>query len=194
MEFRKLTSPPAGPLIALSDAKAQLRVDHTDDDTVIAGLVDAAAGYLDAEHGILGRALLTQTWTLTLPRFGETIDLPLPPVQSVTEVTYFDTDGVQQTVPVQDYRLVAGPDSAVVELTDGASWPSAASRSDAVSVAFVTGYGTATEIPAPIRQAAMLLVGTWYEHREAATMKSFGEMPVGPRMLLAPFRVPEAMF
>jgi uncharacterized phiE125 gp8 family phage protein len=57
-----LTAPAAEPL-SLAEAKAFLRVEHDDDDGVIAALIAGARLYVE---GQTRRALLTQTWRLVL--------------------------------------------------------------------------------------------------------------------------------
>ena len=131
-----LISAPAADIISTDDAKEWLRVDSSDEDALIDSLVAAAAGYMDGPEGILGRALVTQTWGVSLHQFpaGEVIYLPRPPVQSVTSVTYFDADNVEQTLSSASYRLIVKGDEAWIELIEGASWPNAYTRSDAVWV------------------------------------------------------------
>jgi uncharacterized phiE125 gp8 family phage protein len=56
-----------------------------------------------------------------------------------------------------------------------------------------TDDGTGTHylgiVPEPIRQAMLLLVGHWYEHREQASPASIEQIPVAAQSLLAPYRV-----
>lgn len=189
-----LLTAPAEPLISTSDAKAWLRVTSSAEDALIASLVAAAQGYLDGRDGILGRALVTQTWAYTLPAFPSgSLVLPLPRVQSITSVEYFDADGVEQTLSSAVYRLVANDDDALLEVVDGETWPSAMARNDAVTITFVTGYGAASAVPAPITTAAKLLLANWFEARAATTDKPMSELPMGVRALLMPYRVPRGL-
>lgn len=189
------TGAPAAALISDADAKAWLRVSSSSEDDIVSSLVSAATAHLDGIDGILGRALITQTWVMTLAGFpaGDLL-LDLPPVQSVSSVTYYDADNASQTVSASDYRLVIGADSARLELTDGAAWPSTYDRGDAVAVTYVTGYGdAATDVPAPIITAAKLMLANWFENREGVTENSFSALPMGVRMLLMPYRVPRGL-
>jgi uncharacterized phiE125 gp8 family phage protein len=74
-----------------------------------------------------------------------------------------------------------------------ASWPSATLRDvNGVNVRFVAGFGSAgTTVPQPIRQAILMLVGHYYENREAilATGAMPKEVPLGVDSLLWPKRV-----
>ena len=53
---------PAEPVVALADVKADLRVDHSDPDSVIQAQIDPATSQLDGYSGVLGRCLVSQTW------------------------------------------------------------------------------------------------------------------------------------
>jgi uncharacterized phiE125 gp8 family phage protein len=165
---------PATGLISLSEAKAHLRVDDTAEDAYISALVAAASAYLDARDGVLGEALVTQTWRLSLPRapFGN-LALPLGPVQSIAAIKYYDVGNVEQTVNPADYRLAG----SVVELVDGKSWPDAAAREIAFWVDFVAGYGAAADVPETARILCRLMVGDMFENRQAATDAPLSSTP-----------------
>lgn len=184
----RVTAPADAP-VSLAQAKAHLRVDHEDDDLYIAALIDAATGHLDGWPGILGRALVSQTWrqgSSCFPADG-VIRLPLAPVVSVESITYLDPESAVQaldaaayTAPVADglgpyVRLVVAP-------------PATARRDNAVSVTFAAGYGAPADVPAAIRHALLLMVGHWYAAREAASAVAMTELPLGVSALLAPFR------
>ena len=177
-----LIAAPNGFPVSLAEAKAHLRVTHDDEDAVISGMIGAATSLLEGPNGILGRALITQTWRLAVPylRYRET--LPLAPVQSIQAVTYIDTDDAQQTIAATDYRHVGD----LLEFDEAI--PGAAVRSDAFRVDFVVGYGEAADVPEPIRMAMLLLIGQWYEHRSTVGQEN-GEMPFAFRQLTAPYRV-----
>jgi uncharacterized phiE125 gp8 family phage protein len=178
-------------LISLADAKGHLRVDGDDEDAVIAALVDAATQYLDGWQGILGRALMPQTWELYLDRFPASgaIRIPLGPLLEVQAVDYAAADdGAETTVPVEDYVVdTVSPDGWIVP-AGGASWPATLDAINAVKIRFVAGYPDAASVPAPIKAAALLLVGNWFENREAATQGAMSELPMAVNALLAPYR------
>ncbi|MEM6847594.1 MAG: head-tail connector protein, partial [Pseudomonadota bacterium] len=100
-----LTSGPAVLPLTLAEAKDHLRVAHSDEDTLITRLIETATQHVDGLDGILGRACITQTWTLTLDAFPSVIILPLPPCQSVAAITYIDTNGASQTLAVSRYQV-----------------------------------------------------------------------------------------
>ena len=63
----KLTAAATAAAVSLAEAKLHLRVDSTDDDTLIAALVAAAT---DAAEHLMGRAVMPQQWQLTLDSFA----------------------------------------------------------------------------------------------------------------------------
>lgn len=167
-----LDSPPTQALVSLDDAKAHLRLNGIDDwDTLLQDQVDAAHGQLDGYAGRLGRALAPQTWILYLPGFPAAgspgsvlaiIRLPLPPLLSVTSITYVDTNGVTQTLSSSLYQVLDG-ERAEIRPAYGQVWP--ATRIDtarAVAITFECGYEqSAGAWPAkiqPVRSALKLLV------------------------------------
>ena len=189
------TVAPAVTPVSLVEAKAQLRVDTSDDDTLITALIDAATEHLDGYTGMLGRALITQTWRQQLPRFpsrGETIGLEVGPVQSIASIAYFDADNVQQVLAASVYVLLEDESGPLVMLQVNQSWPATFAREDAVTVTYVAGYGdTGSDVPAGIRQAMLLLIGAWYENREQTVIGvsvTDLPMPVGIDALLTNHR------
>lgn len=190
--FSSLVSGPVAPLLTTAEAKEHLRVDLNDENDLIDAYVSAATDMVDAQWGELGRALITQTWRLTLPIFpaSGTIILPIPPVQRVTGITYYDADNAQQILAANTYRLTVKDEYAVIDKVSGASWPSTFSRPDAVELQYDTGYGdNATDVPEGIRHAVRLLVSHWFGARSAATEGSFKELPLGVRSLLQKYRI-----
>jgi len=183
------TVAPAADVVSLTEAKAHLKVEHTTDDTLIAGLIAAATQHLDGWSGALGRCLVTQTWRQSFDAFQAcgTIRLALPDVQSVV-VAYTDTAGDPQTLDAANYHLINDVYGAAVVLASGATWPASAERPDAVSVTFVAGYGLAAAVPAPIKAAILLHVGNLYENRSAVDDDSLAPLPMAYDALIGPYR------
>ena len=161
-----LVTEPASPLITTAEAKAHLRIDHSDEDTLIDAMVSAATARIDGCEGVLGRALINQTWRQDFAEFDSSMRLPLEPVSSITSITYQDSLDAQQTLASSVYTMLTDERGSYITLNSGQSWPASYFRPDAVSVTFVAGYGSAsTDVPQAIIQAALLMVGDWYEHR-----------------------------
>jgi uncharacterized phiE125 gp8 family phage protein len=151
------TVAPATTPVTLSEIRAHCRVDGTDSDAVLSALLAGAVDYLDGYSGILGRALVTQTWRQDFAGFDTCLRLALRPVASIASVTYYDADGVSQTLAAPTYALRSDALGAYVALGHGQSWPSVTSRDDAVSVTYIAGTPSA-DVPAAIKAAIVLRV------------------------------------
>jgi len=167
-----LVTPPAAEPVSLTEAKAHLRVEITDDDTVITNLITTAR--VDLENAT-SRAWITQTWDLVLDDFpaSDEIKIPRPPLQSVTSITYKDKDGNSFTFDAANYVVDVDAKPGRVVLADASTWPGATLYpAGAVRVRFVAGYGDADDVPKPLRQALLLLLGHYYENREAVLVSA----------------------
>lgn len=186
-----LVTAPAATPVSLGQAKAHLRVEHTDDDYLITGLIEAVTARLDGWSGILGRALVTQTWRQDFQEFpsGDVLRLPLHPVQSVSSVTYADAAGATQTLSPSLYRFAVDALGPAIVLDDDAVWPVTDERPAAVSVTFVCGT-VPSLVPGAIKSAMLLMIGDLYRFTESAVSGSVSEvpMPVSVQALLAPYR------
>jgi uncharacterized phiE125 gp8 family phage protein len=171
------------------EADVHLRLDgDTTEQAFVESLIAAAAAHLDGWSGVLGRALVTQSWRQDFAGFG-CLRLPLAPVSSITSVTYYDGDNAQQTLATSVYQLLTDARGPLVDLKPDQDWPATYTRPEAVSVTYVAGYGAAADVPAAIRAAILLLVGHWYENREASVVGvSVAELPLAVDRLLNPYR------
>lgn len=173
--------------VSATEAKAHLRVDHSTEDTLITSLVAAATEHLDGYTGILGRALVTQTWRQDFDEFtGQCMRLPML-AATIASVKYRSSDGTLATVSSDDYSLKADALGSYVRFDDDFSYPSDLAQSQAVLIEFTAGYGNAEDVPAPIKAAILLLVGHWYENREAAG-EPMAELPLAVAALIEPYR------
>lgn len=171
MVLSLVTAPTTDPL-DLETVKKQCRMEGLGDEDAFftSQLIPAVRDHAELATG---RALLTQTWDLKLDAFPLEgwIEIPKPPLISVTSVTYVDTGGVTQTFASSNYLVDApvGPRCrrGRVALASGQAWPTTQSRVNAVTVRFVAGYGASRTALPPLLVAALLMdVATRFEHRE----------------------------
>lgn len=149
--------------ITLELLKAQLRVDTPDEDVLLQFYLDAAVEQLDGPEGILGRAIGTQTWELLMDEFPDgPMAFPIPPLQAVTSVKYLDAQGVERTVPQNEYAVDVL--SSPGWLIPADSWPEVFGTPNAVTVRFVAGY---VNTPARLQLAIAMLVADMMANREA---------------------------
>ena len=179
------TVAPAEMPVSLAEAKAHLRVDHDDQDDLITAQIKAATAWLDGYSGILGRALVTQTWRQDFDRFANRLPLPVAPVSAVVSISYFDAGNVQQMLDPGVYELLADARGAYVTLQPGQAWPATFRHTDAVSVSFTAGYGAAADVPEPIRQAILLIVQRLFDGADTAIDVAIDRTV---QALIAPYR------
>ena len=184
------TIDPTAALVSLNDAKLHCRVDGNDEDALITNLVLSAVSYLDGYSGILGRALITQTWRVDYAAFEDLMRLPVGNLISVLAVTYYDVNNAQQTLADTVYSSLSDTGGPFIGRKANQSWPATYTRPDAVRVTWTAGYGAAAaNVPMPIRQAVLLLVGHWYENRATVNVGNIvSAIPFTVDALLAPFR------
>lgn len=196
MPLRLYTAPTAFPL-SLEETKLHLRVDGADDETLITALIAAATAHFDGVTGILGRSLMPQTWDLFLDAFpdGREIELPLPPLVSVTGLYYLDPvtgiEGAAWTATNYTVDTYSKPGRVVLKPTS--EWPTPIYDGiNAVRVRYVAGYASAALVPAPIKAAMLLTIGDLYENRETAVIGAVAtEIPMSAtvKALTEPYRI-----
>ena len=185
-----LTTPPAALPLDAATVKRHCRIDHDDDDTFIEGLIDGVVNYLDGPSGILGRAIMEQTWTLELTDWPSTLSLPIEPVTQIT-VTYLDADANSQTLGSDQYVIADAPsqptkwnwaeDVTAPALSATAAYP--------VTFTMIAGAPTADDLDPGLKVAMQLILGHWYENRETVVVGAGGaELPMAADALLARYR------
>jgi uncharacterized phiE125 gp8 family phage protein len=173
--------------LTLAEAKQWLRVDHLDDDGLIASLIRAAREVVEARTG---RALLAQTWRIVADHWPADglLPLPLTPVASVVAVRLIDTAGIASIVASSAYKLEPGEEPPVLCIP---SVPTPGRQRSGIEIDVVAGYGPApADCPAPLRQAIRLLVRQAYETRGPAGGPATPDAMKDVEALLAPYRAP----
>ena len=197
-----VTTPSAEP-VTLAEVKNWIKQDGNDDDALITALIGAAR---ESAERYLRRALITQTWRLTLDLeqnnyardlpggvydmpitvlYGglpDVIELPLPPLQSVTSVTTYDLDNTGTVYDASNY-FVDTAGSRIV-LKQDAVWPGTLRSLAACEVVFKAGYGDdATLVPQGIKTAILMHLQKMYDERIVC------DMPASCQSLLSKYRV-----
>ncbi len=160
------TAPTKAEILVLLTAdalKATRRVKHSQEDALYEDAIVEAFDFFDAK-GWLNRAILTQTWKAYPTKWDTVIELPFPPLQSVTSITYTDTDGATQTLATSVYGVSTNGLFGTVYLKDGQSWPDLHADPDPICITFECGYGAGAAVPAGIRKAIKLLATHYFEN------------------------------
>jgi uncharacterized phiE125 gp8 family phage protein len=155
-QLEVLTQP--APPVTVEQARAHLRVDHGYDDAYIEALVDAARQH--AEDAYLWQSTTRREYRLLTDGVALEVTLPMGPVDGVAEVQWMDAEGSYWPV-TGGWRLTwAEPGRLQID-----ELPAEAVR---LAVRYTAGP---LEAPAWMRQAVLLLVGYWYEQRQAAEVR-----------------------
>jgi uncharacterized phiE125 gp8 family phage protein len=186
-----LTAAPALEPVSLAEAKAHLRVDGTAEDTLVASLIITSRLHIEAA---LGLALVTQGWSWFLDAWPAAAEVPLPlrPVQSIAAVKLYAPDETVEVLSPATYLLDGGNVPPRLVRQAALPWPRPPRLANGIEIAFVAGYGNAAaDVPAPIRQAILLLVAHWFEHREPVQIGTLAAtLPAMVADLLQPYRSP----
>lgn len=179
MALTLITAPTTEP-VSLTEIKSHCRVDTAlgyVDDTLLTSL--GLSARLQAEH-LTGRQMVTAVYELILPKFCGEIEIPRPPLQSVTSIKYYDGGNTQRTLSSSTYAVDISNEPGSVYPVFGYSWPVTYPRHDAVTIRFTCGYPLATTTPTTpesIRRWILIQVATQYEYREGAGDRSVSLTP-----------------
>lgn len=158
--------------VTLQEAKSHLRIDlsFADDDAYVDALIKVAREYCEKYQN---RAYTTQTFGLYLDAFPISIKLSRPPLQSVTSIKYYGIDGAENILDPSNYIVDVASEPGRIIPAYGKTWPTIPLQPiNGVVVRYVSGYGSdAAEVPQGVKQSVLMLVGYWYENREAATLE-----------------------
>ena len=180
------SAPSVEPVTRAAYFKDHIMSDETDIDNYIDEMLKAARQVVEVH---LGRKLITQTVQIIADSFpGGDIELPFPPVQSITSIAYRDTAGSNQTET--GYTLRAGNNNKNAVLQQPTSgWPSTDEEPQAVTITMVCGYGdAASDVPEAIKFAIMQLASSWYAQRESISPVNMSTVPQHLEWALSAYR------
>ena len=188
-KLRLKTAPTATP-VSVAEAKTHLRIDSsfTADDTYIETLISVATF---AAENYMNLWIMQQSWYLDIDSFPDYFNLLRGQNDDLTinSITYADTANANQTLAASNYFGDGSMKPARIYFAPDATIPSTYDKPNAVVVDFTAGNRNASEVPAPIRQATLLMVGTYYETRQTVSDRTYKEIPQSAEFLLMPYRV-----
>lgn len=190
-----VTTAPAAEPVTLTELKAHLRIDYTEEDTLLATYLQAAREICES---LTGRRMMTRTEKLLLDFFpeGDTIIIPAAPVTAVGSIVTKDEDDDSTAFASSNYIVdTSGPVAKIVLKTD-CSWPTLDTNAkpvNAIEIPFTSGYATIGAVPERMKLAVKLLAGHYFENREDTSPLTIKAVPNGVLAILTPLRVWEAM-
>lgn len=184
----KQTSAPSVEPVTTTDQKSWMRVDASDEDTLIGSLAAASRAYFEMGTN---RQLITATWEYKITNFpaGE-ITLPISPVQSVTSITYVDNDDATQTWTASDYVVDTSNLPCRIRTAANKDYPSD-NRGEPydITITFVAGYGdAASDVPDGCKTAIKMLAANWFENRESNAPITLTPVPMAYNALIWQFK------
>ena len=180
-----LITPPAAEPISLAEAKAHLRAVHADEDQLIGTLINSARRIVEARSGLL---LIQQTWKCYLDDWPETgiIDLPLSPVQAIADLAVYGEDDIAALIDPAHYFADTLSRPARLVMRGSRAWARPGRAANGIAITLTVGFGAAASaVPAPLRQAILILVAHWFEHRGNANPPP---LPLTLDALIRPYR------
>lgn len=174
------TIAPAEEPVSLDEAKAWMKLEITAADDVITRLIKAARGKYERDTRL---QLVNATYTLKLdffPTGSGVIELPRPPLSSVSSIQYVDETGTTQTLAASKYQTDTDSRPGRVKPdVDEVTWPATEIGTiNAVTITFVAGYGDAADVPERHKMAIETLILFLFESPEAATEKKMHMNPL----------------
>lgn len=179
-----LVAGPAAEPVSRAEAKLHLKVETTEEDSLIDALIVAARQACEA---VTGLALITQTWRLFLDGFpgneevwwdgardgarsanrAEALVIPRPPLIAIVHVKVYDQNDAATVMEASDYQVDSASRPGRVLLRDHAQWPAVSLRpANGVEIEFQAGFGaSANAVPAQLRQGILQHVAHLYAHR-----------------------------
>lgn len=161
----KITTQPVIEPVSLDEIKSQLRIDHSDEDSLLESMIVAARIHCE---DIARRAFITRTHTAKLDCWPYSIfELPYPPLIAITSIKYTDAEGVEATFSSSNYIVDTFSEPGRVALKSSADWPNVTLQDiNGIEIIYTAGYGLADDVPETYKLAIRAYVGTYYENRE----------------------------
>lgn len=185
-----ITVEPAVEPVTYEEALSHLKISSFDEEndlliqTKLEGLIKAVRKNIEE---IYGRALITQTWQVFLDYFPceNFITLPLPPLQTITSITYTDYLGVPTVFDPSNYIQDIVSEPGQIVLTYLNTWPVFTPQSvNAVMIEMICGYGdTAEDVPEPIKQGMLIAIADLWDNPGDLSERPINSIKAADRLL-----------
>jgi uncharacterized phiE125 gp8 family phage protein len=153
--------------VNLIEAKAQCRMsDDNSEDTFIASLIAPARAYVER----VSRCLFVEgTRVETFRRWGDYLEIWRRPITSITSVTYSTSDDPVDDVEYEGFAADFNSFPLRIYPAFGGNGFPTLVEGQTITVTYVAGALAATDEEYLIgKRAILLLIGHWFEFREAA--------------------------
>ena len=186
MSATRITAPAVEPL-SLDEAKHYLRVEHDDDDALIASLVSSGRNQVEA---LTRCGLLTQTWRFVRDCWPENgrIIVKMGPLRELLAVRVFNESGIANTLDPASFVVNA---AGWIIAAPGWSLPAPGRGVAGIELDVEIGFGdNPSDVPPPLLQAVRMLLAHWYENRGLIAIgQTVAMMPASVNALISSQRV-----
>jgi len=159
----KISTGPRIEPVSVEELKLFAKIDTDDVDSLLRGFIESVRF---AAEEYMGRALIQQTIRLLMDFWPSMIiELPRPPLLSVTKIATLDEDDTETEYDSDNYYVIIGSTPGKVILKQSVTAPYNSMRDYAgYLIEYKAGYGTdAKDVPSPIREAIKLWAAAVYE-------------------------------
>lgn len=193
----RLVTPPTARAVSIDEFRRHQRLgDDLSSDGLLALYLEAA----ERQLSYLGVAAAPATYALDLHRFPygasyypthlpgisdwDVIELPMPPLRTITAIRATAPDGTVTTLDPSLYRVtIPYEGKGSVRSVWGNGWPAVRGDMGSASIEFTAGYDS---VPGNLRAAIMLLAGSMFENRSALSATPMQVLPIGVADLVGP--------
>jgi len=161
----EVTVAPAIEPVILDEIKSFSGIDYDDHDDMLEGFIGAVR---NAAEEYTGRAFIEQTVQMKMDYWPKTtVELPCPPLISVTKIATLDENDVETEYDSDNYYVITEGSPGKVVLKKSVTAPQNTVRDyGGFLIEFKAGYGSeATDVPQAIRNGLKIWVGTTYATR-----------------------------
>lgn len=161
----EVTTAPTLAVLTAADLNLHARIDSADEDPLLEEYIAAATELVEADASLYLRPASLSLHLDEWPDCGP-VRIERCPVTAVTAVNYIDPDGAAQVWDDAEYDVDLVSRPARIEPAFGFYWPVPRSSQRAIEIEFTCGYADGA-CPQLALQMIRLLVGHWFENREA---------------------------
>jgi len=180
----KRITAPAQRVVAAQDVKTMIGDDPNISNALVERMIDAVT---IACEDYSRRAFITQTfelvldhfpkerpsdapwWLDTVYSFANAVEVPMPPLQSVTSIKVFDYSNNESTIDSGVYFVNTRSEPGSIVPRQLETWPTEVLPEAGVVIRFVAGYGDdAGDVPLDLRSAVAMQAGHLLSLRDPA--------------------------
>ena len=135
-----ILTPPTIEPITVDELKLFARIDGDDEDSLLSTFIKAVR---EGAERYLGRALIRQTITMKMDFWpGDVIELPRPPLISITQVATIDEDDAETVYSSDYYYIITEATPGLLCIRQGFSYPINTDRDHGgYKIDWLAGYG-----------------------------------------------------